>query len=44
MGKIEARKMESRIRAPVAGLAERVAGSSGTNVERGSLLVALKGE
>ncbi len=41
VGKIEAMKMESAIRAPASGTVERLAVSSGTNVEPGDLLLVL---
>jgi len=42
IGSIEAMKMESAIRAPADGAIERLAVSSGTNVEAGDLLVVLE--
>ncbi len=41
IGSIEAMKMESTIRAPASGTVERLAVSSGTNVEPGDLLIAM---
>jgi pyruvate carboxylase len=35
-------KMESAISAPVSGTVERIAVSSGTNVESGDLLIVLE--
>ena len=42
LGTIEAMKMESALRAPFGGTVQRVAVSSGTNVEPGDLLLVLK--
>ncbi|MGD0386268.1 MAG: pyruvate carboxylase [Solirubrobacteraceae bacterium] len=41
---IEAMKMESTITAPISGRVERVAIASGTRVERGDLLLVLRGD
>jgi pyruvate carboxylase len=41
IGTIEAMKMESAIRAPADGTIERLAVTSGTNVEPGDLLMVL---
>ncbi len=42
LGTMEAMKMESSISAPVSGSVERIAVSSGTNVESGDLLLVLE--
>ena len=42
IGTMEAMKMESSISAPHSGTVERLAVSSGTNVEAGDLLLVLR--